>query len=106
MPDNFKGTVKCLGGVKLLRFRRLFWFDLVRFAEKILIMSVRAPLSTSLSFPCKTGESFENTSLYDLNVKSLERAEPNLGVKTLCTSERRIPAPGVAYSGLLETLTR
>lgn len=70
------------------------------------MMSVRAPFSTSLSLPCKKGGSFGNTFLYDLNVKSLERAGPNLAVKTLCTAERRILAPGVAYSGLLETLTR
>lgn len=44
--------------------------------------------------------------LLDVNVKSLERGGPNLTVKALCTTQRRILAPRVAYSGLLETLMR
>lgn len=81
-------------------------FDLIWFAEKIRIVSGRAQLSPSLCLSLQEAGDHSGIPLPDLTVKSLELGGPNLPVKTLCTAQRRIPAPGVAYSDLLETLTR
>lgn len=105
VPDNFKGTVNCLAEAKakLLRFHRLIWFGLRRKYSQCLSEPRLAPL---FPFPTRRGNHLGTPLCLDLNVESLEQGGRNLAVKTLCTAERRIPAPGVAYSGLLETLTR